>query len=225
MIAVGLDGFSKGWVAVRIDDRKRELLFLESIHELSAVTFDRAGIDMPIGLPACGLRECDLQARSLLGRHASRVFTGARRALWDFPSHAEANRALKGRDEAGVSIQLWNLGPKILEVDALMTPRLQRQVREAHPELVFLRLNFGRPLPAKKTDEGIALRIRLLRREGFARIRRWIEVDRTGTGAKIDDILDACAVAIAARDFGQGNVLPRAGVPRDARRLKMQIWY
>jgi predicted RNase H-like nuclease len=226
MIAVGLDGFSKGWVAVRINGAKRELSFLKSITELSALTFDRAGIDMPIGLPQCGLRDCDLQARALLRPHASRVFTGARRGLWDYPSHAEANRVLKSRGEAGVSIQLWNLGPKILEADALIDPRLQRNIREAHPELVFLRLNFGRPLPAKSTAEGVALRIRLLRREGFADIRQWIAVERSGTAAKADDILDACAVAIAARDFGKANVLPRDGAaPMDARGLKMQIWY
>lgn len=225
MICVGLDGYSKGWVAVRMDGGKRELLFLKSASELAFLTFDRAGIDMPVGLPDTGLRECDLAARVLLRPHASRVFTGARRGLWEHASPAEANRSLKARGEAGISVQLWNLGAKITEVDALMTPRLQTKVREAHPELVFLRLNFGRPLPSKKSDEGIELRVQLLRREGFADIRRWIGAGRTGSGAKADDILDACAVAIAARDFGQGNVLPRGPAPKDGRGLKMQIWY
>jgi predicted RNase H-like nuclease len=225
MIAVGLDGFAGGWVAVRMDGGQRELTFLKSISELSAIRFDRASIDMPIGLPDSGLRACDLQARDLLRPHASRVFTGARRGLWDYPSHAEANRALKAQGEAGVSIQLWNLGPKILEVDALMTPRLQSRIREAHPELVFLRLNFGRPLPSKKTEEGLALRVSLLRRERFTEIKRWIDVERRGTGANADDILDACAVAIAARDFGRGNVLSRGSATKDAKGLKMQIWY
>ena len=35
----------------------------------------------------------------------------------------------------------------------------------------------------------------------------------------------ACATAIAARDFTLGNVLPRGNVAKDARGLKMQIWY
>jgi predicted RNase H-like nuclease len=225
MIAMGLDGFAGGWVAVRMDGGRRELTFLKSISELSAIKFDGAGIDMPIGLPDGGLRACDLQAREQLRPHASRVFTGARRGLWDYASHAEANRALKARGEAGVSIQLWNLGPKILEVDAFMTPRLQSRIREAHPELVFLRLNFGRPLPSKKTEEGLALRVSLLRRERFTEIKRWIDIERRGTGAKADDVLDACAVAIAARDFGRGNVLPKGPAPKDAKGLKMQIWY
>jgi predicted RNase H-like nuclease len=223
MIALGLDGYSRGWVAVRIDGARRELQLLGSISEVLSISFDRAGIDMPIGLPERSLRDCDLEAREMLRPHASRVFTGARRSLWDHTSHAAANQALKRRGEAGVSIQLWNLGPKILEVDALMTQRLQQRVREAHPELVFLRLNFGRPLPSKKTEEGIAERMRLLRREGFAELRQWIE--HKSAGVKADDILDACAVAIAARDFTSGHVLPRNRAAKDARGLKMQIWY
>jgi predicted RNase H-like nuclease len=223
MIVLGIDGYSRGWVVVRLDGLRRELLLLSSISDLLALTFDRAGIDMPVGLPERGLRDCDLQARTMLRSHASRVFTGARRGLWDHPSFDAANQALKRRGEAGVSIQLWNLGPKILQLDAMMTPPLQRRVREAHPELVFLRLHFGRPLPSKKTEEGIALRLRLLRREGFSELGRWIE--QRAAGVKADDILDACAAAVAARDFSNGNVLPHHPAKKDGKGLKMQIWY
>jgi predicted RNase H-like nuclease len=223
MIALGLDGYSRGWVAVQIDGARRELRVLGCISELLTMSFDRAGIDMPIGLPERGLRDCDLEARRMLRPHASRVFTGARRGLWDHASHAAANQALKRRGEAGVSIQLWNLGPKILEIDESITPRLQLRIREAHPELVFLRLNFGRPLPSKKTEEGIAERMKLLKRERFSELKQWIA--HKPPGAKADDILDACAVAIAARDFTSGHVLPRNGAQKDERGLKMQIWY
>jgi predicted RNase H-like nuclease len=223
MIVVGLDGYSRGWVAVRIEGGRRELSLLGTISELLALTFDRAGIDMPIGLPERGSRACDIEARTMLRPHSSRVFTGARRGLWDHDSQASANETLKRRGEAGISIQLWNLGAKICELDAIMTPALQLRVREAHPELVFLRLNFGRPLPSKKTEEGIALRMRLLRREGFVELKDWL-ADRP-PAVKSDDILDACAVAIAARDFTQGNVLPRGQAMKDAKGLKMQIWH
>jgi predicted RNase H-like nuclease len=223
MIALGLDGYSRGWMAVQIDGARRELRVLGCISELLTMSFDRAGIDMPIGLPERGLRDCDLEARMMLRPHASRVFTGARRGLWDHASHAAANQALKRRGEAGVSIQLWNLGPKIREIDESITPRLQLRIREAHPELVFLRLNFGRPLPSKKTEEGIAERMKLLKRERFTELKQWIA--HKPPGAKADDILDACAVAIAARDFTSGHVLPRNGAQKDERGLKMQIWY
>ena len=225
MIAVGLDGYRQGWVAVRIDGAACELLFLKSASELLTMTFDRAAIDMPIGLPERGLRACDLAARAKLRPHASRVFTGIQRDLWNYPTHADAVRALKQRDEAGISIQLWNLLPKIHEVDAIMTPRRQASIREAHPELVFARLNGGEPLPSKKTEEGVAQRCTLLRREGFDAIGTWIDVARIGKGARADDVLDACAVAIAARDFDQGFCLPEGEALTDAKGLTMQIWY
>ena len=225
MICVGLDGYRKGWVAVRVDGETRELCFYSTIIELLAKKFDVAAIDMPIGLPRRGERACDLAARRMLKPHSSRVFTGARRGLWGHASHAAANRALRSRGEPGISIQLWHLGNKICELDAAMTPRRQARIREAHPELVFLRLNAGKPLPSKHTGEGIRLRMRLLRAQGFREIGRWLTRDRLGSGAKADDVLDACAVALAARDFHLRNVLPRGRADKDARGLKMQIWY
>ncbi len=225
MIYVGLDGYRQGWVAVRVNGETRELRFYSAIAGLLAAKFDFAAVDMPIGLPDRGVRACDLAARQLLKPHASRVFTGARRGLWEFKSHAAANRALWARGEAGISIELWYLGRKICELDRAMTPRLQHKIREAHPELVFLRLNGGKPLPSKHTVEGLRLRRSLLRAEGFRELDRWLKRDRIGSGAKRDDILDACALAIAARDFHLSNVLPRGRAEKDTRGLKMQIWY
>lgn len=225
MICIGLDGYRNGWVAVRVDGERRELCFYSAIADVFATTFDAAAIDMPIGLSAHGERACDLAARALLKPHVSRVFTGARRGLWDFPSHVAANRALRARGEKGISIQLWHIGAKICELDAAMTPTLQRKVRETHPELVFLRLNGGAPLPSKHTEGGMRLRRKLLRAEGFRELDRWLMRDRIGSGAKRDDIVDACALAIAARDFAASRVLPRGRVEQDARGLKMQIWY
>jgi predicted RNase H-like nuclease len=223
MIYVGLDGYRKGWVAVRVHGETRELCFYSGVAELLATKFDVVAIDMPIGLPERGERACDLAARTMLKPHSSRVFTGARRGLWDFPSHAEANRALRARGEKAISIQLWHIGAKICELDAAMTPRRQAKVREAHPELVFLRLNCGKPLPSKHTEDGIRLRTKLLRAHGFREIDRWLAGDRQG--ARPDDILDACALAWAAREFDSSRVLPHGHAEKDARGLKMQIWY
>jgi predicted RNase H-like nuclease len=225
MICFGLDGYAKGWVAVRVDGDAHELRFFGDISELLAEKFDRAFIDMPIGLPDSDERACDLAARKLLKPHASRVFTGARRGLWDFPSHAAANRALRSRGEPGISVQLWHLGKKIGELDRAMTPRRQRRIYEAHPELVFLRLNGGVPLASKHTEEGVRLRRKLLWASGFRSLDRWLTRDRIGRGAKVDDILDAGALAFAARDAHPKRVLPHGRAPKDARGLEMQIWY
>jgi predicted RNase H-like nuclease len=225
MIYVGVDGYRKGWVAVRVDGETRELCFYSTIAELLATTFDLAAIDMPIGLPEADERACDLEARAMLRPHSSRVFTGARRGLWDFGSRGAAHAEMKRRGETGVTCQLWNLGCKIRQLDAAMTPHRQHTVREAHPELVFLRLNNGRPLPRKKDKEGRDIRRCLLLKQGFEEIDDWLNVQRVGKGARADDVLDACAVAIAARDFSLDNVLPRGRAEKDARGLKMQIWY
>lgn len=225
MIFVGLDGFRNGWVRVSVSRNVCEIAFVDNVAAALRLPFDRVAIDMPIGLPDKGERICDRLAREKLRPNSARVFAGARRGLWEFVTAAEANRALHARGESGVSLQLWNLGPKIRELDAAMTSRLQSDVREAHPELVFLRLNDGAQLPSKHTAQGIALRRCLLRKEGVAGIDRWLNATRIGAGAKKDDVLDACAMAIAARDFDKGFSLPAENPPRDRRGLKMQIWF
>lgn len=222
-VVIGLDGCRRGWIAVELTPTTRNISFVGNIEAVLRRSFDRLAIDMPIGLPDRGDRACDVQARALLRPHASRVFTGARRSLWTHASQAEANGALKARGEAGVSAQLWNLGAKIREVDVALTPALQARVIEAHPELTFLRLNGGTPLPSKQDAEGLELRRDLLLRAGFAELDAWLTVWRKGTGAKPDDVVDACAAALAARDAT--CVVPEGEAPRDARGLKMQIWY
>jgi predicted RNase H-like nuclease len=222
--AIGLDGFLKGWVAVTIDGDERAISFHADVADALRDPFDRAGIDIPIGMTDDGARACDLLARSKLKPHASRVFTGARRWLWqEFSDPDTANREAARRGQKRVSRQLWHLGPKIMEVDAFMRAHRARDIREVHPELVFLRLNGGKPLAPKKSEEGDTLRRRLLKREGYREIDRWLNEMRIGTGAKRDDILDACAVAIAARD--PAGHLPEGAPHLDACRLPMRIWF
>jgi len=220
---LGLDGYSKGWVAVLLDGDIHEISFCGDIAEALSTGFDRAAIDIPIGMADDGERACDRLAREKLRPHSSRVFTGARRWLWlEFSDPDHANRDALLRGQKRVSRQLWHLGPKIMEVDTFLRANRARDVREAHPELVFLRLNNGRPLPSKKTEAGIDLRRALLNREGIRLIDRWLTDARIGTGAKVDDVLDACAVAIAAR--GVAGCVPEGMPPRDAYGLPMQIW-
>jgi predicted RNase H-like nuclease len=222
--AVGLDGFSRGWVAVTLDGDAQSISFHDNVTEALSVRFDRAGIDIPIGMTEDGERACDLKAREKLRPHTSRVFTGARRWLWqEFDDPDTANREAQRRNQKRVSRQLWHLGPKIMEVDAFLRARPLIEVCEVHPELVFLRLNGSKPLPAKKSEEGDARRRRLLKREGFRDIDRWLEETRIGTGAKRDDVLDACAVAIAARD--PVGSLPEGSPPLDKYELPMRIWF
>ena len=148
---LGLDGYSKGWVAVLLDGDIHEISFCRDIAEALSTGFDRAAIDIPIGMADDGERTCDRLAREKLRPHSSRVFTGARRWLWlEFSDPDHANRDALLRGQKRVSRQLWHLGPKIMEVDTFLRANRSRDIRETHPELVFLRLNNGRPLPSKK---------------------------------------------------------------------------
>jgi predicted RNase H-like nuclease len=222
--ALGLDGFRKGWVAVLLGDDEQAISFHTNVSDALSGRFDRAAIDIPIGMTDNGERSCDLLARERLRPHASRVFTGARRWLWqEFNDPDAANREVGRRGQKRVSRQLWHLGPKIMEVDAFVRANSALDIREVHPELVFQRLNEDRPLPSKKFEAGLSMRHQLLEQAGLASVDVWTSCTRIGTGAKVDDVLDACAAAIAARD-------PRRRVPDgtpapDAHGLPMQIWF
>lgn len=217
---LGVDGCRGGWIAVAIDQAGRgEFSVLPRIAAIASFGAARAMIDMPIGLPDSGYRACDFAARRLLGAARSRVFLGARRPLLQFGDYEAANAWAKA-DGKGLSIECWYIMPKIAEVDAYITPALQEAVLEAHPELVFQRLNGGRMLPPKRTPEGLRLRRDLLAAAGLDAVEDWRRRLR-GSGARADDLFDACALALAAR-APDG---PIACAPAtDARGLRMEIW-
>jgi len=223
---VGLDGYRRGWAAVSISSRGNKLEFLPHIGELFVRDYAMAMIDIPIGLPTSGVRACDREGRRLLGPNAPRLFTGARRPLLGHVTREDAHCWATASGQAGVSCQLFCLLPKIKQVDAVMTADRQEKTRETHPELVFLKLNCGKSLPSKKTPEGQNVRADLLRKQGFGELEEFLLM-RLGTRAKPDDILDACACALAAKHAaeGIGSCVPGDKLEKDSRGLKMQIWY
>jgi predicted RNase H-like nuclease len=211
-------------VAVLLDGDVHDIRFCRDVADALSIGFDRAAIDIPVGMTDDGERACDRLAREQLRPHSSRVFTGARRWLWEeFSDPDEANQDALRRGQKKVSRQLWHLGPKIMEVDAFVRANGSSDIREAHPELVFLRLNAGMALPSKKSEAGFERRRALLKRYGIRDIDKWLLGERVGTGAKSDDVLDACAVAIAARDAA--GCVPGGMPPRDAYGLAMQICF
>jgi predicted RNase H-like nuclease len=136
---IGIDGIPRGWVAVYIDER-RALRFCASarIDDLLSAPYDRAMVDIPIGLPERGYRQCDREAREFVGPS---VFFGARWGVWAFPNHKAANEHYHSIGDKGISIQLWCLREKLKEVNEGMTAERQSLPLETHPELVFWRLN------------------------------------------------------------------------------------
>ena len=215
---LGLDGFRFGWVAAWIDERGgHDFEHASALARLLAMPHQRAMIDMPIGLKMEGYRICDLRARELVG---AAIFLGARREIWTFPDMAAANQHYWRRGDKGVSCQLWNIRDKIKELDDLMTPERQATIGEAHPELIFWNLA-GRQRLARKTSAcGREQRIEILIAQGFTKLPKWL-MRRHGTGIGRDDLIDACACAIAARD--SAGCLD--GEDPDPRGLRMEINY
>jgi predicted RNase H-like nuclease len=217
---IGIDGYRRGWVAVYIDEADGHYFeHSNSLDDLLAVPHIRAMIDLPVGLPDRGYRQCDVEARAIVG---PRVFLGARWGIWEFESFQAANDHYWRTGDSGISQQLWCIRHKLRDVNTAMTPGRQVKLRETHPELVFWRLA-GRPLDSKKSESGREQRIKLLRNNGIRDIERWLGM-RKGTGIGRDDLIDACACALAARD--SKNRLPRIKeIPADRRGIRMEIWY
>lgn len=215
---LGLDGFRFGWVAAWIDDRgDHGFDYSPGLTRLLELPHARAMIDMPIGLPFEGYRVCDREARKIIGPS---VFLGARRDVWTFTNMASANAKYREDGQPGISCQLWNIKEKFKQVDDFISPERQETVREAHPELIFWRLSDQERLPSKKSPEGRERRIAILERHGFGQLRRWLNLlTRTGIGR--DDLIDACACAVAARDSTQRV----GGAEIDPRGLRMEINY
>lgn len=137
---------------------------------------------------------------------------------------APANRWAKDDPGKGISQQMFWILPKIKEVDDFMTSERQGRIREAHPEMTFLRLNGYRALAKKRCNEGQKRRRDLVAASGFTNVDKWLGA--LPSRVKVDDMLDACACAIAARHAfeGQRNCVPdRPGT--DARGLRMEIWF
>jgi predicted RNase H-like nuclease len=250
MLYLGIDGCPGGWIIAGLHDAAvaaSSTPRFSLVDDLSDVfPLARGGgvsivIDVPIGLPASGVRACDAAARRLLARaHASSVFnapvrdalavvgggpyvTGRQREA----AYQRASRVNERRSGLRLSRQSFHLLPRIAEVDRRISPALQSSIHEGHPELIFQMLA-GRALPTrKKTAEGVAERVQVLARMGVL-----VDVEsvreRLGRHAvSADDVVDAAACAIAARrvTLGEALVLPRRlhDRVRDGRRLRMEI--
>lgn len=234
VIAVGLDGCPTGWIAVVDDDgwlvaveyRESARAALEAYPDAAAFAFD-----IPIGLSRGGRREADVRARHFLSGRANSVFWAPLRAVLDvdasrFPTHgaayAEARRASRhaSGDRQGLSSQSFGLVPKIREVGE--TAAEDGRLFEAHPEVSFGALAGGRPLPSKKTWDGLMQRRALLSATGLAIPDRLGEASRRGAA---DDIVDAVACAWTAERLARGEARSLPTPPQRIDGREVAIWY
>jgi predicted RNase H-like nuclease len=189
------------------------------------------GIDMPIGLMETvekGGRPVDRLVRERLKPYrSSSVFSPPCRPALAAGTYAEAAALTRARCEAQSSLtqQAFGLFSKLREVDGLMTPELQRWVKEVHPELCFALLNDDRPLQiSKKEPRGQELRVELLRTAGFNLTSKSVKrLAKAGVGRV--DVLDAYAVCWTAGRIARGQAEHLGGgLDVDAHGLRMELW-
>lgn len=235
----GVDGCTGGWIAafLRPSGPEGDIAVFATFSDLLAANRRPAvfAVDIPIGLPlrtGAGGREAENLVRPLLGARQSSVFSVPSRAAIEATTYAAACAAALATSEPArkVSKQLFNITPRIREVDALLRarPDLLAQVHEVHPELAFWRLNGEKPLSEPKKVKsrpyapGLALRRDLLRAAG---VPPALVDTAPPRGAGPDDVLDALACAVIARRILSGQARPFPDPPpRDSYGLPMAIW-
>lgn len=219
-----MDGCRAGWVAAvaPADVSQVRLVVVASLQEFAEQHpgLQHWALDMPVDLPRGkpdddGLRRCDEQARAKLGwPRSSSVFSAPPVGVLAASDHAEACEIAAAASERKISVQAWNLVPKIREVRALLEadPTWRGRMFETHPELCFARLNEGDGVEAaKKTPAGRATRLRLLATVfGRTVVDRALRTAKGAKGVANDDKIDAMAALVAALRAARSdsNVLP-----------------
>jgi len=233
----GVDGCPAGWIAafVRPAGGEVRIAVVPRFADVLAEAPALVAVDMPIGLPdrvGIGGRAAENAVRPLLGARQSSVFSVPSRAAIEAGDYAAACAAAFATSDPPrkVSKQLFNIAPKIREVDALLRAdtALVPRVFEVHPELAFWRLNGERALDLPKKvksrchEPGVALRRGLLIAAGLPAV---VVESKAPKGAGSDDLIDALACAALARRIHAGLARPFPDpLPRDAFGLPMAIW-
>ena len=229
----GIDGCRAGWVIAgrRLHDPVPEFSvranlteFFREVHNDGSIV----AIDIPIGLSEDSARECDRLARKVLspGRSSSVFPVPCRSAIraQTYEEACELNFRARGRK---MSKQSFNILPKIREVDGLMSPQVQDQVFETHPEVLFALLGGAAMRHNKKKPEGERERLRLLEAatvdltgDEVTRIRADLGAAKVGR----DDLVDAALLLVSAHRISIGEHQRYPDVPPiDANGIRMEI--
>lgn len=229
---IGIDGCPGGWVAAVLKDRL-ELVFFETLEEMreeighSTLTL----IDMPMGLKSQGEgeRRCDIEARKFLKRRKMSIFpVPCRQAVYS-GSYIEANEVNRRVLGKGLSKQSYNLFPKIIEVDKLISRDrdILRRIAEGHPEISFARIKGEEMAHNKRSEEGFRERLRVIEDllpGTTSSVESFLSRYRRSVVAR-DDILDAIILALAAKvSQREGHLIVPEEAPVDSHGIPMKIF-
>ena len=211
---VGIDGCRGAWIAVSmgIGDQYLNWRKYQSLSELlkEAADIEVVGIDIPIGLPEKGPRDCDVNARKLLGKRGSSVFPAPIRAVLSAKDYRHACDIREKIEGKKMSKQAWAIVQKIREVDFLLKERgeLRSLFYEVHPEVSFYFMGGDEPnRHSKKQRLGIEERIKKLVPH-FGTNYGYVRGIQDEHGVSEDDVVDALAALWSAgRIFRGENII------------------
>jgi predicted RNase H-like nuclease len=171
-----------------------------------------------------------LLRKTLGAEYAASVFSPPIRPALHAPSYVEANIQSYEYTEKKLTVQAWNITPKIKTIDAFLqnNAEYRDKVLESHPELLFMKLNGGMIYQKKKTKKGLRHRLGLVvdHEEVAADFFRDIKEEFRRNEVAEDDIVDAMALALAAKQSENKPIetLP-VEPPIDSEGLRMAIHY
>ena len=230
-IVAGIDGCHEGWLCLVKDLISNEV----SLHILTNISGllslepkpDVITVDIPIGLPDLGSRDCDTLARShLLQPRACSVFPAPIRPVLIATTWDQACKIGRKAEERALSQQTWAILPKIKEVDSFLrdNPSFQSIVWEVHPEISFWVWNNKKAMiTRKRLQEGRRERETLVSSLYNGAYQKLQERPAQGQ-YRNDDLLDAFSALYTAERFAKKSCLFIPENPiKDIHGLRMQI--
>jgi len=204
----GIDGCKSGWILVSLQGTEAgielNIQLLSSLYELKELldfsTLFTIWIDIPIGLSETEERICDKQLRKALGKKGASAFATPIRSAVYASSYQDASSLNFEQTGKKISIQSWNICPKIKQADEFLhlNEEFKPFFKESHPEYLFQtwRPNY---FESKKTETGFNQRLAFLETHlpCIYQVNSFIESHKRSLFAK-DDVLDALALAFAA---------------------------
>lgn len=227
---VGVDGCRGGWIAIVAIDEGLSAVVVERVADLLAQLPEDAliAIDVPIGLVDCGARQCDQEARRLLGsKRGSSVFPAPIRPVLEAGSYLEACAIRERVEGKRMSQQAYAIIPKIREVDTLLrsSPDARPRIREVHPEVCFWQWNGGQPMAVKKKSKAGQLARETLIHAHWPGVHTSFLGRWPGTQVARDDINDAFAALWTAERIVAGTAVRIPAAPGvDSTGLPMEMW-
>lgn len=224
---VGIDGCKGAWITVSMEVGDTQLNWKKypSLSEFlrEATDVEVVGIDIPIGLPEKGPRDCDVKARRLLGKgRGSSVFPAPIRAVLSAKDYRQACDIRDRIEGKKMSKQAWAIVPKISEMDSLLKEgsQLRSLFYEVHPEVSFYFMGGNEPNTySKKEKLGIEERIKKLSSH-FGTNYSYVRAIRHEHGTSEDDIVDALAALWSAgRVFHGENIILQEGSNAEGPRI------